>query len=167
MKLTLFKSQNEVRARVQEMAAELRKRLRNETKDIVVIGILNGAAYFFCDLTRELLPCYTDFWGLSSYGDEQKSSGHLVETLPVTVPVEDRIVILVDDIADTGYTLSNATRDLRSKNPASIITVALLKRDTCETPVDFVGFEVADGFFVGYGLDDQQKMRNLPGLFTL
>ena len=166
--MKLFKTHDEILHRVNELTKDLRQWLRGE-EEVVVLAILDGATFFATDLCLRLNlnPCYCAYWKLSSYGNEQKSSGIIREEMPYTVSVTNRQVVLVDDIADTGNTLKFAHERLRQDNPKGITTVTLLKRKTCPVNIDFYGFEVTDGFFVGYGLDDQQNARNLPGLFTL
>ena len=134
-------------------------------KDTTVIGILNGCFVFFADLVREIdLPVVCDFLGLSSYGSSTKSSGVVAITKDLSKPIAGRHVLIVEDIIDTGLTMSYLLENLQTRKPASIRICSLLSkpaRRTIETTIDYLGFTIEDKFVVGYGLDYDGVYRNL------
>ena len=136
------------------------------TQGPVVIGILKGAAMFFADLTRAIkTPLTMDFIAISSYGGGTKSSGEVSLKKDLDGAIEGRDVLLVEDIVDSGITLSYIVRLLQARKPRSIKVAALLDKPCRrKTPfkADYIGFEIEDKFVVGYGLDFDQKYRNLP-----
>ena len=111
------------------------------------------------------IPMTCEFLGLSSYGNEMRSSGEVKVTLDLNEPLEGKHVLVVEDIVDTGLTLKYILNSLRSRNPASIKTCALLMKPDClktDVDVNYVGFKIPDDFVVGYGIDYMQKFRGLP-----
>lgn len=167
--MKLFLTEQQIKEQVRSISRHLRYEYRlEEPEELVIIGILNGACMFAADLSRLLTPCIVDFWKLQSYGDSRTSSGHVSANSGLSVAVGGKHVVLVDDIADTGDTLAHAAARIKRYQPLGVITVALLKRETCKTPVNVYGLEVPAGpFYVGYGMDDNQKFRNLPGIFYI
>jgi len=139
--------------------------------DLTVIGILNGAFIFTADLVRRIdLPVEVDFIRVASYGSATYSSGTVHCSKDVELAIEDRHIILVEDIVDTGLTLAAVKEMLVLRNPRSIRVCALIdKRERREEPVsiDYSGFSVEKGFLVGYGLDYAEKYRNLPAVYHL
>lgn len=141
------------------------------TKEPVFIGVLKGAVFFFADLVLHLtIPCKIDFIGASSYGSSQDSSGNVKLVKEVQIPVTGKPVILVEDIVDTGLTLNRIIDALRQKGPESVRICALIdKKERRERAVhiDYCGFEVKEGFLVGYGLDYDEQFRYLPDIYVL
>lgn len=156
----------EIAARVSELGRRISEDYRG--KDLLVVGILKGAFVFLADLVRHIsIPVAVDFVAISSYGTSTKSSGVVRITRDLDESVENRHVLLVEDIVDTGWTLrlSYLAENLRDRGAASVRVCALLdKPDRRETEVqlDYVGFVIPNKFVVGYGLDFQGLYRNLP-----
>jgi len=149
--------------RVKAMAKEIQRDFAN--RELVVVSLLNGTVMFLADLIRHLsLPLRLDFMGVSSYG-EGTESGDLVFTKELRLDVKGRDVLLVDDILDTGKTLSRVIPKLRALEPRRIKVCVLLdkpSRRVIKVPADYVGFRIPDQFVIGYGLDYAEKYRNLP-----
>ena len=140
-------------------------------KEVVVVPVLKGSYLFAADLTRAMdLDVAIDFLGVRSYGDEQESSGVVQITTDLSHSIEGKHVILVEDIVDTGLTVSYLRENLITRQPASLKIAALLHkpaRTRVPVEIDYLGFTVEDVFIVGYGLDHAQKFRNLPYLAEL
>ncbi|MFO7568757.1 MAG: hypoxanthine phosphoribosyltransferase [Smithellaceae bacterium] len=155
--------------RVREMADQISRDY--EGGELVMVGVLKGAFVFMADLMRAVrVPCRTDFIRASSYGAEMESSGRIVITKDIELPVEGCDVLVVDDIVDTGLTLCHIVDSLRQRNPRSIRVCAFLdKRLRRKTPfeADYVGFAIDDGFVVGYGLDFGEQYRSLPDVYVI
>jgi hypoxanthine phosphoribosyltransferase len=134
-------------------------------KDLLLVGVLKGAVFFMADLMRSLtVPCEVDFMAISSYGAETDSSGVVRILKDLDIPLQGRDVLIVEDIIDSGLTLSYLMRNLRARDPASLEVCALLTkpgRREIEVPVKYVGFEIPNRFVVGYGLDYAERYRNL------
>jgi len=131
-----------------------------------IIGILKGGAYFFTELTkRVLLPITLDFMCVSSYGNTMHSAGNITIKQDLTLPIDGKDVIIVEDIIDSGHTMHNLLPYLSARGANSVKLAALLskpsRRET-NVSVDYLGFEIPDKFVVGYGLDYAEKYRNLP-----
>ncbi|MCR4813654.1 MAG: hypoxanthine phosphoribosyltransferase [Lachnospiraceae bacterium] len=137
-----------------------------EGKEVHLICILKGASFFACELAKRItVPVTIDFMSVSSYGGGTESSGHVKIIKDLDAPIEGRNVIVVEDIVDSGRTLSHLMDLLKSRNPESIALCALLdkpERRVVDVDVKYVGYQVPDLFVVGYGLDYDQKYRNLP-----
>lgn len=135
-------------------------------KNLLVVGILKGSVLFMADLIREIkLPCKLDFLAVSSYGGDTRSSGAVKIVKDIDIELEDYDVLLVEDILDSGRTLSYVCDMLRTRHPASIRVATLLdkpERRVVDLKADYVGTSVPDEFVVGYGLDFDQRYRNLP-----
>ncbi len=163
-------SEDALQARVKELGKELNEFYSDEDRPLLVC-VLKGAFMFLADLTRELTMRHeVDFMETSSYGARTKSSGVVRILLDLERSIERRHVLIVEDIVDSGRTLSYVTRNLETRNPASIRVCTLLdkpSRRVIDVPVDFVGFEVPDEFVVGYGLDFDEAYRNLPFIGVL
>jgi hypoxanthine phosphoribosyltransferase len=131
-----------------------------------VIGVLKGSVIFLADLVRHVaLPIKVEFMGVSSYGNEQTSSGVVQITQDLSRPIEGKHVIVVEDIVDTGHTVHYLMENLATRRPASIKLASLLhkpERAEREVKIDFLGFTIPNKFVVGYGLDVSQQYRNLP-----
>jgi hypoxanthine phosphoribosyltransferase len=151
-------------ARVKELGAEVSADY--EGRDLLLIGVLKGAVFFMADLMRHLtVPCEVDFMAISSYGDATDSSGIVRILKDLDINIEGRDVLVVEDIIDSGLTLSYLIRNLESREPASLEVCALLTKPTrreIDVPVRYVGFEIPNKFVVGYGLDFAERYRNLP-----
>jgi hypoxanthine phosphoribosyltransferase len=153
-----------LRARVAELGAEVSADYRG--RDLLLIGVLKGAVFFMADLMRRLtIPCEVDFMAISSYGDSTDSSGIVRILKDLDINIEGRDVLVVEDIIDSGLTLSYLMRNLESREPATLEVCALLTkpaRRQIDVPVRYIGFEIPDRFVVGYGLDFAERYRNLP-----
>ena len=153
-----------LRSRVAELGAEVSADYRG--RDLLLIGVLKGAVFFMADLMRQLtIPCEVDFMAISSYGDSTDSSGIVRILKDLDINIEGRDVLVVEDIIDSGLTLSYLMRNLESREPASLEVCALLtkpERRQIDVPVRYIGFEIPDRFVVGYGLDFAERYRNLP-----
>jgi hypoxanthine phosphoribosyltransferase len=162
-------SRFEIEQRVEELAAEIKRDYRGRTPHLV--GILKGAWVFMADLIRHIdIDVTVDFLGITSYGSSTHSSGEVKITKDLDVSIEGREVLIVEDILDTGRTLRYLEEVLSVHKPLSLRVVTLLdKRSRRIVPVkaDYVGFEIADVFVVGYGLDFNQKYRQLPDIHVL
>jgi hypoxanthine phosphoribosyltransferase len=152
-----------LQARITELGEEISSDYAG--KDLLLIGVLKGAVFFMADLMRTLtVPCEIDFMAISSYGAETDSSGVVRILKDLDIPLADRHVLVVEDIIDSGLTLSYLIRNLRAREPASLEVCALLtkpERREIEVPVRYVGFEIPNRFVVGYGLDYAERYRNL------
>jgi len=139
--------------------------------DLVLIGVLKGAFIFMADLVRKLtIPVKMDFVGTASYGNASESSGSLRFTKAIELDVRDKDVVLVEDIVDTGLTLSSLVAHVKTLGPKSVKVCTLIdKKERREQKVfiDYIGVVVEDGFLTGFGLDYAEAYRNLPGLFQL
>ena len=136
-----------------------------------MIGVLKGAVLFIADLMRHLtVPCEVDFMAISSYGSEFDSSGVVRILKDLDAPIEDRDVLIVEDIIDSGLTLQYLLRTLRARNPRTLEVCSLLtkpERRRVDLPIRYVGFEIPNRFAIGYGLDHSQKYRNLDHVAAL
>ncbi len=134
--------------------------------DLLLIGVLKGAVFFMADLMRHLrVPCEIDFMAISSYGAATDSSGVVRILKDLDINIRDRHVLVVEDIIDSGLTLSYLMRNLKAREPASLEVCALMTkpdRREIEVPVRYVGFEIPNRFVIGYGLDFAERYRNLP-----
>jgi hypoxanthine phosphoribosyltransferase len=159
----------DLRARVDELGLQIRRDYAGRTP--ILVGVLKGAVVFLADLMRAIeAPCECDFIALSSYGASTRSSGIVELTKDLSQPIEGRDVLIVEDIVDTGRTLTYLLRNLETRQPRTVRVCALLdKVSRREVPVelDYVGFEIPDEFVVGYGLDFAGLYRNLPYIGVL
>ncbi len=156
-------------ARLQARIKELGRQISADYagQNLLLLCILKGGVLFLTDLMRSLsIPHEIDFLAVSSYGKEVRESTGVVRILKdLDEPIEGRSVLIVEDIIDTGHTLTYITNILRARRPASLKICALLdktERRQVEIPVDYVGFTIPDKFVFGYGLDLDEKLRNLP-----
>jgi len=135
-------------------------------RDLLLLGVLKGAVFFMADLMRHLtVPCEIDFMAISSYGASTDSSGVVRILKDLDINIEGRHVLVVEDIIDSGLTLSYLVRNLESREPASLEICALLTkpaRREIDVPVRYTGFEIPNKFVIGYGLDFAERYRNLP-----
>jgi hypoxanthine phosphoribosyltransferase len=157
--------QKSLAKRVGELGADIRRDAGPDV-DVHLIAALKGAFVFLADLMRAIPgPASCDFIGLSSYGSNSKSSGALRITKDLEADLAGRYVVIVEDIVDTGRTLTEIQRMLKARRPHSVKTVCLLdkpSRREVTVPVDYIGFTIEDRFVVGYGLDFNEQHRNLP-----
>ena len=157
-------SAEQMRIRIAEMGAEITRAYAD--KDLYVIGVLNGCMLFYSDLVRHIeLPITCDFLGLSSYGADTKSSGVVKFTKDLSHSIAGRDILIVEDIVDTGLTLSYLQKNLKTRAPKSIQICSLLSKPSrrkVEVDIGYLGFTIEDHFVVGYGLDLDGKYRNLP-----
>lgn len=158
-------SEPELQARIAEMGKEITAAYRDHGEDLILLGVLKGSVIFLADLCRAIhLPLSIDFIGISSYGDDTRSSGVVKITSDVSRPIDHKHVIVVEDIIDTGLTAHYLLDNLATRKPASVKLCSLLhKPDRAEVNVtiDYLGFTIPNRFVVGYGLDIAQKYRNL------
>jgi len=162
-------SKAEIESMVRRLAEELEADL--EGRSPVFIGVLKGCVYFFTDLTQRIRQAIEmDFIQVSSYGASTTSSGSVVLVKDITVDVRDRDVYLVEDIVDTGTTLTDVINLIQARHPRSIQIVSLLSKPSrrqVEVDIAFLGTEIEDLFVVGYGLDYGERYRNLPDIHVL
>jgi len=153
-----------LRRRVAELGAEISADY--DGRDLLLVGVLKGAVFFMADLMRHLaVPCEIDFMAISSYGASTDSSGVVRILKDLDINIEGRDVLVVEDIIDSGLTLSYLMRNLEAREPATLEICALLtkpERREIEVPVRYVGFEIPNRFVIGYGLDFAERYRNLP-----
>ena len=140
-------------------------------KDVLLIGVLKGAVFFLADLMRQLeVECEVDFMAVSSYGSSTDSSGVVRILKDLDAPIEGRHVLIVEDIVDSGLTLSYLLRTMRAREPASLEVCALLtkpERRKSNVEIRYTGFEIPNRFVIGYGLDHAQRFRQLPYVAVL
>jgi hypoxanthine phosphoribosyltransferase len=154
--------------RLQRRVADLGAQITRdyEGRELFMMGVLKGAVFFVADLMREVqLACELDFMAVSSYGSDTASSGVVRILKDLDSSIEGKDVLIVEDIVDSGLTLNYLLRNLRGRNPRSLEVCALLvkpARRKIELPIRYVGFEIPNRFVVGYGLDLDQRYRNLP-----
>jgi hypoxanthine phosphoribosyltransferase len=156
-------SEEELAARVKALGREITR--DHEDRPLVVVGVLKGSFIFLADLVRAIdLPLSIDFIGITSY-QGSSSTGVVQITSDLTRPIEGKDVLLVEDIVDTGLSMRYLLDNLATRRPASVRVCALLEkpaRARVKVPIDYRGFVIGDEFVVGYGLDWDGKMRNLP-----
>lgn len=163
-KIRVLLSEAEVDARIQEVADVINKDY--EGKEVHMICVLKGGVFFMCELAKRITrPVTLDFMSVSSYGSDTKSSGVVKIVKDLDESLKDKDVIVVEDIVDSGRTLSYLLEMLRDRGPASLRLCTLLdkpERRVIDVHVDYTGFNIPDEFVVGYGLDYDQRYRNLP-----
>jgi hypoxanthine phosphoribosyltransferase len=152
-----------LRERVAELGAEISADYTG--RDLLLVGVLKGAVFFMADLMRAIdVHCEVDFMAISSYGASTDSSGVVRILKDLDTAIEGRHVVVVEDIIDSGLTLSYLMRNLRARNPATLEVCALLtkpERREIDVPLRYIGFEIPNRFVVGYGLDFAERYRNL------
>jgi hypoxanthine phosphoribosyltransferase len=161
--------EDELRRRVVELGAQISQDYVGCTP--LLIGVLKGAVFFISDLMRQIeVPVQVDFMAVASYGSATDSSGVVRILKDLDAAIEDRDVLIVEDIVDSGLTLQYLMRNLGSRGPRSLEVCALLNkpdRRKVELPMRYVGFQIPDRFVVGYGLDHAERFRNLPYVAAL
>src|SRR5713226_10378076 len=167
--LEVLISKEQIAQRVRELGAQIERDYEN--KELVLLGVLKGSFLFISDLARAVdLPLSVDFIGLSSYGEATESSGVVKITSDLSRPIENKHVVIVEDIVDTGLTMRYLLDNLATRRPSSVKICALLQKPSrlrTRIPIQYLGFTVPDLFLVGYGLDAGEKYRNLPFIGAL
>ena len=163
-KIRVLLPEEDVNKRISEVAEQISKDY--EGKQIHLICILKGGVFFTCELAKRItVPVEVEFMSVSSYGSGTESSGIVKIVQDLSTSIEGKNVIVVEDIIDTGRTLSYLLENLKTRSPKSVRLCTLLdkpERRVVDVKVDYVGFEIPDEFVVGYGLDYNQQYRNLP-----
>ena len=158
-----------LRERVRELGEQISHDYAD--RDLLLVGVLKGAVFFLSDLMRHLeIPCEVDFMAVASYGSATDSSGVVRILKDLDAAIEDRDVLIVEDIVDSGLTLQYLMRSLKARQPRSLAVCALLtkpERRKVDLPIDYVGFEIENRFAIGYGLDHAERFRNLPYVAAL
>ena len=161
--------QDSLQRRITELGEEISSDYAG--RDLLLVGVLKGAVFFMADLMRALtVPCEIDFMAISSYGAATDSSGVVRILKDLDINIDGRDVLVVEDIIDSGLTLSYLMRNLEAREPASLEICALLTkpdRREIDVPVRYVGFEIPNKFVIGYGLDYAERYRNLPDIGVL
>ena len=159
-------TEDEIKQRVAEIGAGITQDYKDDPDGVILISVLRGAAIFMADLARQIqLPCEMDYMAVSSYGNGVKSSGVVRILKDLSSQIEGRNVVIAEDVLDSGLTLSYIKELLESRGPRSIRIATLLdkpSRRTVPLTVDYSCFQIPDAFVVGYGLDYDEKYRNLP-----
>ena len=163
--ISVHLTEEQLNKRIAEIGAEITKRFQGES--VYLVCILKGSIFYTTELAKRIeLPMNIDFMTVSSYGSETKSSGIINIKKDLESPIEGKNVILVEDIIVSGYTLSHLCKLLRTRNPKTLTITTLLdkpdRRVVDDVVVDYTGFEIPDKFVVGFGLDYDQRYRNLP-----
>ena len=164
-------SEETLQARIQEMADKVSEEYKDIDDDLILVCVLKGAVYFLTDFSRKLtIPSQMEFMAVSSYGNSTSSSGVVRILKDLDREIENRHVLIVEDIIDSGLTLSWLVRNLKSRHPASLNVITLLRKPEAQkAKVELldVGFEIPDEFVIGYGLDFAERYRDLPYVGTL
>jgi hypoxanthine phosphoribosyltransferase len=164
-----YLTEEQIQVRIKELAAKINSDFKDKVP--IFIGVLNGSFIFLADLIRHItIDCEIDFFKLSSYGDAKISSGQVRLLKDFSCQVEGRDIIIVEDIVDSGLSLTYIKKLIEKENPHSLSFVSLLLKKglpKIEFPVNYVGFEISPEFVIGYGLDYAQKVRNLRSIYRL
>jgi len=164
MSVDIFISESEIQERVKELAKKINADFAGE--ELHVIGVLNGAFVFMADLVRHLtIPVTIEFMSASSYGDSTESSGELKINLDIKTDIKGKNVLIVEDIVDTGLTLSVLRKNLEARGSKTLKLASLLfkpARNIHKVDIDYLAFEIEDKFVIGYGLDFAGRYRELP-----
>jgi hypoxanthine phosphoribosyltransferase len=162
-------SQEDLERRVRELGVEISRDY--DGRDLFLVGVLKGAVFFLSDLMRHIeVPCEVDFMAVASYGSSTDSSGVVRILKDLDATIEGKDVLIVEDIIDSGLTLSYLLRTLRAREPRSLEVCALLtkpERREVDLPIRYTGFEIPNKFVIGYGLDHAERYRNLPYVAVL
>ena len=163
-RVSVLLSEEEVDKRIKEIGEQISKDYAG--KQVHLVCVLKGGSFFMCELAKRItVPVSLDFMSVSSYGSDTKSSGVVKIVKDLDESLQDKDVIVVEDIVDSGRTLSYLMEMLRDRKPASLSLCTLLdkpERRVIDVHVDYTGFQIPDEFVVGYGLDYDQRYRNLP-----
>lgn len=164
MSVETFISEEDIAKRITELGESISKDFDGD--ELIVVGILNGGFVFCADLIRKInAPMIVDFFRASSYGEGTESSGNLEIISDLSINIEGKDVLIVEDIVDTGLTLTKVIELFKSRSPKSVKLASLLykpSRNLHKVPIDYLGFEIEDKFVIGYGLDYAGKYRELP-----
>jgi hypoxanthine phosphoribosyltransferase len=164
MSIDTYISSEDIAKKVKELGAQITKDFAGE--ELVVVGVLNGSFLFMADLVREIkVPVYVEFMKASSYGDGTESTGKVDIQLDIKQDISGKNVLVVEDIVDTGLTISGVMNDFTARNPKSLKVCSLLfkpARLKNDVKIDYLAFEIEDKFVIGYGLDYAGKYRELP-----
>ena len=158
---------------IDKAVSDIARRISSDYKscDLILIGVLKGAIIFLSDLIRKItIPVKVDFVRISSYGTETSSSGNIHLSKDVEINLKDKDVLIIEDIVDTGLSLTYLSNHLKSFGPKSVKICSLIdkhERRKADIKIDYVGRVIKEGFLVGYGLDYAEKFRNLPGVYQL
>lgn len=162
--ISVLISEEELDKKIRELGAQISRDY--EGKSIHIVCILKGASFFTCELAKRItVPVNIDFMRVSSYGSSTMTSGEVKIILDLDKPIDGENVLIIEDIIDTGVTLHNLVKRFEARNPESVKLCTLLnkpERRKVPVDVDYVGFEIPDEFVVGYGLDYDERHRNLP-----
>lgn len=163
-KIKVLLSEEEVDAKIKQIGEQISKDY--EGRQVHLVCVLKGGSFFMCELAKRItVPVSLDFMSVSSYGSDTKSSGVVRIVKDLDEPLKGKDVIVIEDIVDSGHTLSYLLEMLKNREPASLRLCTLLdkpERRVADVHVDYTGFQIPDEFVVGYGLDYDQKYRNLP-----
>jgi hypoxanthine phosphoribosyltransferase len=161
--------QDELSHRVRELGEQISRDYTG--RDLFLVGVLKGAIFFLADLMRHLdVHCEVDFMAVASYGSSTDSSGVVRILKDLDATIQGRDVLIVEDIVDSGLTLQYLLRTLKARDPRSLEVCALLtkpERRKVDLPIEYVGFEIPNSFVIGYGLDHNERYRNLPYVAVL
>ena len=164
-------TEEDLQERIQEMADRISEKYRNTEEDLILVCVLKGAVFFLTDFARKLsIPSQLEFMAVSSYGNSASSSGVVRILKDLDRDIEGRDVVIVEDIIDSGLTLSWLIRNLQARQPRSLEVVTLLRKPEvvkAELELFDVGFDIPNEFVVGYGLDFAERYRDLPWVGTL
>lgn len=164
-KIEVLISEEQLQYRIKELGVQITQDYLGKG-DLILVCVLRGSYLFLADLSRAIdLDLIIDFMSVSSYGNAQESSGVVRLTKDLSDSIEGKHVLIVEDIIDSGLTMSYLLENLRTRRPASLKVVSLLNKPTkllVDVPIDYLGFEIPDRFVIGYGLDFHNKFRNLP-----
>lgn len=157
-------TKEDIQKKIEEMGKAISEDYKG--KDLMLVGVLKGSVPFMADLMRAInIPCTMDFMAVSSYGNTTQSSGIVRILKDLDANIQDKNILIVEDIIDTGYTLKYLIENLKSRKPSSIKICCFLDkpdRRKVDLDIDYVGFKIPDEFVIGYGLDFAEKYRNLP-----
>jgi len=167
--MTILYSREEIAARVAELARQIDHDYQG--KNLFLVGVLKGSFLFIADLIRAIqTPCVIDFMRIASYGSETRSSGIIEVRKDLEMSIKGQDVLIVEDIVDSGQTLDTLCESLRLRNPSSLRVCTLVDKKALretDVQVDYVGFSLNDGFIVGYGLDWDERYRDLADIFMV
>lgn len=163
--------EKELHDRIAQMAARVSEKYKDSEEDLILIAVLKGAVFFMTDFARELsIPTQMEFMAVSSYGNSASSSGVVRILKDLDRDIEGRDVVIVEDIIDSGLTLSWLMKNLRNRNPRSLEVITLLRKpEAVRTSLEVadIGFDIPNEFVIGYGLDYAERYRDLPYVGTL
>ena len=164
-------SEQELKTRISEMAQRVNERFKDTPDDLILVGVLKGAVFFMTDFARELdLPTQLEFMAVSSYGNSSSSSGVVRILKELDRDIEGRDVVILEDIIDSGLTLSWLIKNLKNRHPRSLEVITLLRKPEAQRAkldIADIGFDLPNEFVIGYGLDYAERYRDLPYVASL